>query len=462
MGIFLLYFSVNSNVYRLPKISTTKSMDNRMKKTFLLIVLAIFQGLPLFAGKGNYLVRCNQKLVDVVMEDLFTPIVASRVHVYPNLAAYAVLSKKEKALPSLEGRLNGFEKISEPNTPVDLSLSALFAFTTVAKKLVYSEHIITQFENAELDIWRKRNKKKSTLDKSSVEYGRQVGAEIISWMKKDNYDYTRTLTRYVLTDSAGAWIPTGPGYANALEPNWPLMRSFVFDSTNEVKAIPNVPYSEDKNSEYYKNAMALYQQSQNLDTTRRLIAWYWDNNPNILKSDGHVNYFIHKVSPGGHWIRIACQAVKNKQLNEIQSAEVFALLTLGLFEGFRSCWIEKYRSNALRPETYINRLISPQWKSYIETPPFPEYTSGHSVISSTSSTILTRLIPQPYAFTDSSEMYLNMPPRKFQSFKAASNEASISRFYGGIHYMPSLDNGIIQGMAVGNAVLQRFKKTGIK
>lgn len=430
-----------------------------MKKRILaLIILVFLASFPSYAGKENYLVRCNQKLVEVIMEDLFTPVVASRVAVYPNLAAYAVLVQKGKTLEPLEGNLNQFEKISEPKNKVDLSLSAFFAFTTTAKKLIYSEYMFDAFEANESRIWLVKNNKDTLLLRQSKEYGRQVAQEIIAWMKKDTYDFTRTLSRYVITDSAGAWIPTGPGYANALEPNWPLMRSFVFDSTTAINAIPNVKYSEDKNSEYYKNAFALYQQSQNLDTTKRLIAWYWDNNPNILKSDGHVNYFIHKVSPGGHWVRIACQAVKNRNLDEFQSAEVFTYLALGIYEGFLSCWIEKYKSNAMRPETYINRLISPQWKSYIETPPFPEYTSGHSVVSSASSTILTALIKQPYAFTDSSEMYLNMPPRKFKSLREASNEASMSRFYGGIHFMPSLDNGIIQGNEVGNFILNRFKK----
>jgi hypothetical protein len=393
------------------------------------------------------------------MEDLFTPAVASRVKSYPNIAAYEILCKKDKRLNSLANNLNQFTGVSNPKTKVDYSLSALFAFTTVAKKLVYSEYMFTDFETAESGLWLKKNKKDSSLLKNSMEYGRVVGQEIIVWMKKDNYDYTRTLSRYVLTDTAGAWIPTGPGYANALEPNWPLMRSFVFDSTNMIKAIPNVKYSEDKNSIYYKNAMAIYQQSINLDTAKRLIAWYWDNNPNILRSNGHVNYFIHKVSPCGHWVRIASQAIKNKNLDEYKTAEVFTLLSLSIYEAFLSCWTEKYSSNALRPETYINRLISPQWKSYIETPPFPEYTSGHSVISSASATILTALIPQPYAFTDSSEMYINMPPRRFKSFRDASNEASISRFYGGIHYMPSLTNGIIQGKEVGDFILRRLRKT---
>jgi hypothetical protein len=118
--------------------------------------------------------------------------------------------------------------------------------------------------------------------------------------------------------------------------------------------------------------------------------------------------------------------------------------------------VEKYKSEAIRPETYINRLIDPKWLPYIQTPPFPEYTSGHSVISSASATILTRIIPQPYEFTDSSEMYINIPPRHFKSFREAADEASISRFYGGIHYMPSLDNGIKQGNEVGNYVLQKL------
>ncbi|HRH34496.1 MAG TPA: vanadium-dependent haloperoxidase [Catalimonadaceae bacterium] len=409
------------------------------------------------ANSENYLVRCNLKLVEVIMEDLFTPVVAGRVKVYPNIAAYEVLSKKGNKLRTLQPYLNQMKPISGPTQAVDFSLASLFAFTTVAKKLVYSEYMFVDFERHESSIWLKAHKNDSVLLNNSISYGRLVSAEIIKWMKGDNYDYTRTLSRYVLADSAGAWIPTGPGYANALEPNWPLMRSFVFDSLNRVKAIPNLKYSEDKNSRYYKNALALYNQSLNLDTAKKLTAWFWDNNPNILKSDGHVNYFIHKVSPSGHWIRIASQAIKNRGLDEYKTTELYTLLSLAIYEGFLSCWTEKFQSNALRPETYINRLIAPQWKSYIETPPFPEYTSGHSVVSSASATILSALIKQPYAFTDSSEMYINLPPRHFKSFREASNQASISRFYGGIHFMPSLDNGVIQGEEIGNFILRKLK-----
>ena len=426
----------------------------------LLTVLLCFYHSITTAGTpvpDNYLVRCNEKLVEVIMEDIFNPAVASRVQVYPNIAAYEVLCKKNKSIHSLCKQLNQLETIADPAGKVDYSLSAFIAFTTVAKRLVYSEYMITDFENTEFTRWLAAHHNDTSLLNSSVEYGKSVAGNIIAWMKKDNYDYTRTLSRYVLTNNPGDWQPTGPEYMNALEPNWQLMRSFVFDSSNYVKAIPNVSYSEKKNSLYYKNAMILYKQSVKLDASKKLIASYWDDNPNILKSGGHLSYFVHKVGPGGHWIRIAGQAIKNLQLDEFKAAKIYTMVTLALYEGFISCWIEKYSSNAMRPETYINRLISPTWKSFIETPPFPEYTSGHSVISSAAATVLMALIPQPYSFTDSSEMYINLPARRFKSFRAAANEASISRFYGGIHYMPSLDNGIKQGMDVGNFLLRKLK-----
>ncbi len=406
---------------------------------------------------GNYLYRCNEKLVEVIMEDLFTPPVASRVQLYPNVAAYEVLCYKDSRMKPLAGQLTGLGRIAAPQNKTDVSLSAFIAFTTVARRLVYSEYMIDEFVKKETENWLTVNNNDTVLLKNSLSFGRSSGEQIIDWMRKDVYDYTRTLVRYIVVDSAGAWQPTAPDYGNAIEPNWPLMRSLVFDSATMIKGAPPTKYSEQKTSVFYKNAYTLYKQSRQRDTTKRLIASFWDCNPNITRSAGHFTYFIHKVSPGGHWMRITSQAVKNRQLDEVRSAQVYTMVAIGLFEGFLSCWSDKYRYNTLRPETYINKLISPKWKPYIETPPFPEYPSGHSVISSTSATILTALIQQPYSFTDSSEMYINLPPRRFQSFRKAADEASISRFYGGIHFMEALDNGIDQGKKIGSYILEKLK-----
>lgn len=404
---------------------------------------------------GNYLIRCNEKLVEVVMEDLLTPPVASRVHVYPNIAAYEVLCIANPKLLSLSGAIKHLPKLNLERADINYSIAAEFAFTTVAKKLVFSEYMISDFENVELEKLKKENIDTILVNLSKA-YGINAGKQIIDWILKDNYIQVKAMERYVLNEKEGCWRPTAPEYTIGIEPHWNLMRSLVTDSSSQIKPIPNIAYSEKKKSEYYKNALTVYTTSNSMDTTKKMIAQFWDCNPNISFSKGHLTYFVHKISPGGHWILITGQACRNLNFDEAKTTQTYTLLTIGLFEAFLSCWSEKYRSESMRPETYINRLIDPKWLPYIQTPPFPEYTSGHSVISSTSATILTQIIPQPYTFTDSSEMYIDLPPRKFNSFKEAANEASLSRFYGGIHYMPSLDNGLKQGAEIGKFVLQKI------
>jgi hypothetical protein len=148
--------------------------------------------------------------------------------------------------------------------------------------------------------------------------------------------------------------------------------------------------------------------------------------------------------------------VKNRNLDEFKSAEVFTFLALGIYEGFLSCWTEKYKSNAMRPETYINRLISPQWKSYIETPPFPEYTSGHSIISSASAMILTKIFGDNTPFVDNTERAWGWPDRKYDNVKQAANEAALSRLYGGIHYREGMEQGMVEGEKIGELVFNKL------
>jgi len=423
---------------------------------YVLLSLIAFLDSNTVLGQ-NIMNRANEKLIDIIMIDVFNPPVASRVHVYPNIAAFAVLSQDKGTFKIIKNSLKDFPNIASPKQKVDIDLASLKAFCLVAKTLVYSEFMITDFENKELSIWLNNNKSDSVLMNNSVAYGMEVANKVIEWMKQDNYTYTRTLMRYVLIDSMQCWRPTPPDYANALEPNWPLMRSMVFDSITAIKAFPNIPYSEKKNSLYYKNAMEVYKNSKKLTKDKTHIAMFWDCNPNITVSNGHMSYFVHKVSPGGHWLRIGGKAAIENHFDVYQTSQLYFLMTIGLYEGFLSCWTTKYQYNSVRPETYINRLIDAKWKPLIETPPFPEYTSGHSVISAVSANILTALIPQPYSFVDSSEMQFGIAPRSFTSFIAAAQEASISRFNGGIHYMPALDNGAKQGEKIAAYIINRFK-----
>lgn len=427
-----------------------------MKHTFFACLVLLVLSAPRLHAQDFYLNRCQDALTKVLMEDVFTPPVASRVYVYPHIAAYEVLCFNYPKLRPLAGQIPHLSPMPAAGTKVNYSLAAEVAYVQVAKKMIYSEYLLDSFLAQELQLW-KAALKNEALIQQSVEYGQTCGAHIIQWLLQDNYTHTRTLERYVLADSLGAWKPTAPEYMNALEPNWQLMRSLVSATPDYVRAIPNIPYSEDKSSVYYKNALAVYESSQRHDSEKIRTALYWDDNPNTAVVNGHLTYFVHKVSPPGHWIAITSQTVYRLKLSEDKAAELFAMVAIGLYEGFISCWNEKYQSNAVRPETYIHRLIDPKWMPLIETPPFPEYTSGHSVISSSAAAMLTHYLPKPHRFTDSTQLYLSLPPRSFNSYTEASEQASVSRFYGGIHYMPSLDNGLEQGRRVAAYIREKIK-----
>ena len=200
--------------------------------------------------------------------------------------------------------------------------------------------------------------------------------------------------------------------------------------------------------------MECYNIAKTLDTVSKATALYWDDNPNVSKNIGHLNYFIHKISPGGHWVMIAQQACAQKNIPVTKSAQVYALTTIAIFDAFISCWDEKYKTNLIRPITIINRIVDRNWVPYIQTPPFPEFTSGHSVTSNAAATILTSLLGNNFVFTDRTEIPFGNSTRTFNSFYEASLESSTSRVYGGIHYPETARISVQQGKAIGKNVLQ--------
>ncbi len=141
----------------------------------------------------------------------------------------------------------------------------------------------------------------------------------------------------------------------------------------------------------------------------------------------------------------------------IQTAASYAVTSIALFDGFISCWDEKFRSNLIRPETYINAHINERWRPILQTPPFPEYTSGHSVISTAAATVLTHMFGEQFQFDDVTEVDFGLPVRSFSSFSAAAQEAAISRMYGGIHYRAAIEVGQLQGRMIGKKVIDKVR-----
>jgi hypothetical protein len=164
-----------------------------------------------------------------------------------------------------------------------------------------------------------------------------------------------------------------------------------------------------------------------------------------------------KITPAGHWIGITAVATRKAKSSFSETINAYTNVSIALFDGFISCWDEKWNTLIVRPETLINQYYDQQWLPLLQTPPFPEYTSGHSVISRAAAVILTDLYGSDFSFIDTSEIVYGLPERKYNSFIHASEEAAISRLYGGIHYMMAITEGVSQGQAIGDYIVDKIQ-----
>lgn len=401
-------------------------------------------------------------VTQIMIHDIFSPPVASRIFVYPNVAAYEIIAQNNTSYTSLQNQLKGLDSIPKLDAKNDVNqhLAALIAHMEVSKQLVFSEDLIEKFRDSLYTKWENENSKEFEVSK---EYGLKVADRVKKWMSKDNYKETRTFPKFsVHTNEPGRWQPTPPAYMDGIEPHWGKIRTMVLDSASQFKPVPPAPFSLDKNSTFFKEVQEVYDISLMMkkkgdDSEEIQIAQFWDCNPFVSVTQGHMMFAKKKISPGAHWMGIVKIACKKSKADFEKTVFAYTQTSIGLFEAFISCWDEKYRSNVVRPETVINQNIDENWKPLLQTPPFPEYTSGHSVASTSAATILTSVFGDNFNFSDDTEIQFGLPIRKFKSFNDASKEAANSRFYGGIHYKAAIVNGIVQGKNVGDFIVNKLK-----
>ncbi len=397
-------------------------------------------------------------LSDVIVHDIFSPPVASRIYVYPSIAAYEVIRQKDGKYPSLIGQLKGLEKVPslDPEKKVSLSLASLEAFYVVGKQLIFSEDSLKIHHESFIESL-KSNGFPEEIMSNSIQYGDEVAKSILDWANKDNYKETRSYPKFTVDYEPNTWKPTPPAYMPGIEPHWRDIRPMVLDSATQFVPQGPTPFDLDKNSAFYKEMMEVYTTVLNASDEQKEIANFWDCNPFKMNQTGHVMFATKKISPGGHWIGITKIACEKTNADLASSLRAYTMCSVALFDGFISCWDEKYRSKLIRPETVINEHFDENWMPLLQTPPFPEHTSGHSVISTAAAVVLTNIFGDNFQFDDDTELQFGLPVRSFNSFREASSEAAISRLYGGIHYRPSIDFGVEQGAKVGEFILDRIK-----
>lgn len=399
-----------------------------------------------------------KKLTDIIVYDIFSPPVASRVYMYPTVASYAIM---QKAYPekynSLEGQLTDFTEIPSPtNENVDYHLAALHAFTVIGKQLIFSEDKMTEFQEKTYNDLMESGLPDDVLEASKA-YGEIVSKHILKWADGDMYKQTRTFPKYTILEEPQYWKPTPPDYMDGIEPSWNKIRTLVLKSADQFPPNPPLPYDMTDGSPFKTQLMEVYEVGKKGDNEHKAIASFWDCNPYVSHHQGHAMFATKKITPGGHWLGITAIATRKANSNFDETINAYTNVTIALFDGFISCWDEKWRSLVVRPETLINQYIDEEWVPLLQTPPFPEYTSGHSVISRAAAVSLTKIFGDNFKFNDTSELEYGLPAREFNSFINASEEAAISRLYGGIHYMMAIDEGVKQGQNVGDYIASNLK-----
>jgi len=433
----------------------------------LVLIVAATMLVSCKKDNPNYLVevsdpsfyhRTMKEVTDIMVYDIFSPPVASRIYSRVAIAGYEAMVPGDASYLSLAGQLNAMEAMPKPEAGKEYAfpISSIKAMINVGRTLLFSEDKMDAYEQEILSEYRKIGVPEAVLARS-LAFGDSISAAVLKWTSTDNYKQSRTFPKFSVSNEAVRWKPTPPAYMDAVEPHWNKQRPLCLDSCSQFKPKPPVPFSRDQDSEFYKIAKEVMDVVNRQDTTFNSIASFWDCNPFVMHQHGHVMFATKKISPGGHWIGVAGQMCRQLNKSFSETAEVYALLSIGLYDGFIICWDEKFRSNLVRPETYINENIDPEWTPLLQTPPFPEHTSGHSVVSSVSAEISSNLLGENIAFTDSVEIEYGLFARSFPSFRKAAEEACISRFYGGIHYMPAITEGATQGINLGKYILERLK-----
>lgn len=361
----------------------------------------------------------------------------SRHFSYASIAAYESIVAGNPGYRSLSGQLNGLKglpRVGKNQYYWPASLNA--AYADVLRKYYGSfgscPATIDSMEAAQQQGFLKQHIKEDRIEKS-VQYGKSVAAAILQWAEQDMWESKNV---YKPSAGEGVWQPT----TAAVVPFWADKRSLTKDLLS-VYSLKQPEYTPDTNGMFYKMASEVYATSKNLTPGQEAIAFHWDDSPN----GKYITVF-------GHWTYILSGLVKKHQLPLARAAEAYARMTIAMHEAGILAWKGKYQYNVVRPVTFIQQYINKNWQPLISTPQHPEFPAAHATLSNAAAVALCATFGEACAVTDNSYIDIGMRERSYSSLRDAAREAGMSRLYGGIHYVYSIEQGFVLGEAAAKFV----------
>lgn len=423
------------------------------RRHFLALTAAAFVAppLPLNAATrpADTLLTWYRLVLELVRHTAtYTPPVAARAFAYLGVAAYEAASAGATTT-SLAGQVAGL-------TALPARESGAYDEALIQHALM-SEAVQTFFGNTgptgqrAMEAMREKTGAKlraavaEDVVKRSEAYGLAVAKHIEKFSLSDGGAVIENMgfpMDWKLTEGPEHWQPTSKIVQQQapLLPNWGKNRPFAMPADAIPTAGTPPDYSEDPASDFYKQALEVYDTSKSLTDDQKIIAKFWSDDPML------------SPTPPGHWISITMEILAAEGSDLITAANALARVGMAVNDAFIACWHDKFVFDRLRPFTYIRRVIDPKWEPMLITPPFPEYPSGHSTQSGAAASVLTAIFGENFAFDDATHVDDNIPARHFISFTEAAAEAAASRLYGGIHFRAANDNGLKQGAEIGTYI----------
>ncbi|WP_459643339.1 vanadium-dependent haloperoxidase [Kineococcus sp. NUM-3379] len=411
-------------------------------------------GATFTAGHGPEVAAAwLRTLYRVTATEGLTPPSAARAYAYCCVAMYEAVVAGMPGYRSTGGQLNALPRLPRPvqrsGTDWPAALSAAVATTAAALHAGASAASLDLLARTHEDVVASRRAAGVEAGplRASLEFGRGIGAAVAGWAAGDGAAEAGRLP-YTPPVGESLWVPTPPNFGTAVEPHCARVRTMVLRSPDEIAPQPPLPFSAEVGSAFWLQAKAVHEQAAlNTDETRD-VARFWTDNPRF------------SGMPAGHWLHIALQACEQRGLALDRTVDALVRTGVTLHDAFTNCWTWKYRYNLLRPVTYVRRYgIDPGWQTWVNSPQFPEHTSGHSVGSCAAATVLTSSLGA-LAFDDTSlatTVGIVRRTRHYRSFREAADTAAQSRIYGGIHYPHGVASGKTQGDAIGELVDARLR-----
>lgn len=385
----------------------------------------------------------------------FSAPVAARALSYYSLGMYEVSTEYYKDKLSMSSQIPDFSREKWNKDDINIKLLALevnYSLTIFLYANMPPENL--KKTDALYQLWKSkigRVKKKIRLN--TLELAEQISNAIISYSKTDGgfEGYKRNFPQeFKIVQCDSCWVKTPAAFQSALLPYWGSNRHHIESNSQVCNDIPYLYFSSDTNSAFYQENKRISDMYQDLQHEQEVIAEYWDDSPGV------------SGSPVGHFFNIGKDLSKDVNQPWSNACEMYLLMGFAINDAVIESWTLKYFYNLIRPITYIQRYIDPTFNPAINTPPFPEFPSGHSFQSGAGSEILKAYFSDTLAFTDyTNELRKDIDgtPRHYANFTEMSEEMSLSRYYGGIHYDNTLRVSLQYGRKIGQNTLKsiRFK-----